>query len=356
MCCSSSSAPDYSGVAAANSQASQYAKQAADNDLAFRQQVYADARPYAQGLAQLSQQVAQQQLSMSQDAQNHSNQQWNDYVSNYQPLEHQMVQDAMNYGGAADQQQQAGRAVADVNAQMSNQRGQSMRALSSMGVNPNSGRMAAMARQSDIMGAASAAGAATNARTNARNQGVSLRSGAAAFGRNMPNTAGQMIGLSTNAGSASVANTNTGYLSGLPYAQYASGGYGSQIGAAGLQSQSALGLGNLMTNNYQIQQAANSASSSGLGSLVGNGLMAYALMGSDPRLKENVEIVGVDASTGLRLYEFNYIGHPETRYRGVMADEVEKKYPDAVDYDDYGFAKVNYGMLGMKMVEVAHGV
>ncbi len=41
------------------------------------------------------------------------------------------------------------------------------------------------------------------------------------------------------------------------------------------------------------------------------------------------------------------------RFRGVMADEVEPRFPNAVVYDDMGFASVNYQMLGIEMKEVA---
>jgi hypothetical protein len=74
---------------------------------------------------------------------------------------------------------------------------------------------------------------------------------------------------------------------------------------------------------------------------------------SDRRLKENVTLVGRDGASGLNLYEFNYINFPELRYRGVMADEVSACSPDAVCYDSAGFARVNYGMLGLEMVQVA---
>jgi hypothetical protein len=74
---------------------------------------------------------------------------------------------------------------------------------------------------------------------------------------------------------------------------------------------------------------------------------------SDPRLKTGVVPVGRDERTGLGLYEFAYIGATDgKRYRGVMADEVERKYPDAVSHDDLGFASVDYKRLGLEMVEV----
>ena len=65
----------------------------------------------------------------------------------------------------------------------------------------------------------------------------------------------------------------------------------------------------------------------------------------------NIELVGRDERTGLSLYEFNYIDMPTRRFRGVMADEVEKLYPDAVMTMEDGFKAVHYAALGMEMVE-----
>ena len=68
---------------------------------------------------------------------------------------------------------------------------------------------------------------------------------------------------------------------------------------------------------------------------------------SDRRIKENIVEVGVDQRTALPLYEFNYkegFGDPNIRYVGVMADEVELSYPDAVAVMDNGFMAVNYGL------------
>jgi len=76
---------------------------------------------------------------------------------------------------------------------------------------------------------------------------------------------------------------------------------------------------------------------------------------SDERIKENIVEVGVDQRTALTLYEFNYkegFGDSNVRYRGVMAQEVELSYPDAVgEYN--GYKTVHYAMLGIEMKEVA---
>ncbi|MDE2098332.1 MAG: tail fiber domain-containing protein [Patescibacteria group bacterium] len=66
-------------------------------------------------------------------------------------------------------------------------------------------------------------------------------------------------------------------------------------------------------------------------------------MASDRRLKENIKRVGITAS-GLPVYIFNYKGS-ETICMGVMADEVIRKFPEAVTHGDDGFDRVNYGML-----------
>lgn len=70
-------------------------------------------------------------------------------------------------------------------------------------------------------------------------------------------------------------------------------------------------------------------------------------MMSDPRVKENAIKVG-DDPRGFGIYEYNYIGD-DTRYRGVMADEVREVVPFAVTERDDGYLQVHYGVLGMVM-------
>jgi hypothetical protein len=77
-----------------------------------------------------------------------------------------------------------------------------------------------------------------------------------------------------------------------------------------------------------------------------------AMKWSDRRLKENIVFVGVDPKSGLNLYEFNYKSDPIRRYRGVMADEVDAAYPEAVIETNDGYFAVDYGAIGVDMVEV----
>ena len=74
--------------------------------------------------------------------------------------------------------------------------------------------------------------------------------------------------------------------------------------------------------------------------------IASLFAGSDIRMKEDIEQVGVSPD-GHKIYEFNYIGKP-TRYRGVMAHEVVKIDPMAVGIRD-GYLAVNYGKIDVDM-------
>jgi hypothetical protein len=242
--------PDYDSIAAANSEASQYAKQIADRDYAFRMQVYNEQKPRMEYLQDLAAQVSQEQLGQMQDANTRADSQWDYYTQTFRPIEERMAQEAMEYGGEADQQRAAGRAVSDVRQQGAIAQGATNRGLASMGVNPNSGKALSVNMGNGLRQTAMAAGAATNAREGAKDKGISLRAGAASFGRNMTNTAGQQVGLSTNAGNSAVGNAGTGANAYIPGAQFATGGAGLGMQAAGLQQSGALGLGQLQASTF----------------------------------------------------------------------------------------------------------
>ena len=69
---------------------------------------------------------------------------------------------------------------------------------------------------------------------------------------------------------------------------------------------------------------------------------------SDKNLKENIKQVGVSAD-GYKIYEFNYRAIPETRYRGVMAQDVIKKNPKAIDIHPEGYLTVDYDQIDVNM-------
>lgn len=66
---------------------------------------------------------------------------------------------------------------------------------------------------------------------------------------------------------------------------------------------------------------------------------------SDRRFKHSVKLVG--SQNGFNLYSFKYHWE-DTRYVGVMAQEVIGKRPDAVSQDAHGYYYVDYSKLGIE--------
>lgn len=174
--------------------------------------------------------------------------------------------------------------------------------------------------------------------------GWAKRMDAAGLGRGL-------AGASTGAySSANAAGNSAAQNYMAPGNQYMSGmaaGSGTIMQGQGLQMQ---GLSGIL--NSQTQMAMNGGVLGDIGALVGAGASIYSM--SDRRMKENIRLVGHDRRTCLPLYEFSYIGD-DTRFIGVMADDVEKTYPDAVKVNDLGFSMVDYGKLGIEMKEVRNG-
>jgi hypothetical protein len=168
------------------------------------------------------------------------------------------------------------------------------------------------------------------------------------LGRNLPAATTNSYQVASGAGNMAVAgqnNTAAQYLQGM------SAGTGTIMQGQGLNVQ---GLSNMTSANvsaYNAQQQANAAAQGGFGQLIGTIGGAALSKYSDRRLKQKIIQVGEDAR-GFGIYEFAYRESPDVRYRGVMADEVEQVVPQAVEYGEDGFAKVNYGLLGLEMVEV----
>lgn len=338
MC--SSSPPDYS---AQMSQQAVLSAESAKADLDFRKQQYADAKPRLEQLYTTAQKVADAQSASMNESNARAAEQNKFYKDNYQPTELRSLQEANAAGTEDDQNAAAGRAVADVTQQQDIARGTTNRGLQSMGVNPNSGRFVGAQNTLGLNAATTSAGAATSARTTAKNTGIALRAGAVATGRGLQNIAGQTANTSINQGNSSVNNSNTGAQGGLGYAGLVGAGYQNQTAAAtGLFN----GYANLQGQSNQI----NSQSGSGFGQLLGTLGGAAITSYSDINLKENIKYVG--ENKGFDIYEFNYAPNanlPEGKFEGVLAQDIEHSHPEAINYDAIGYMKVNYKTLGIEM-------
>lgn len=103
-------------------------------------------------------------------------------------------------------------------------------------------------------------------------------------------------------------------------------------------SQDTYASANLAEQNYMSQLQAQSADMGALFGLGGAALKAIPAI-SDPDLKDDHGVVGMLAD--LPVHEFSYSGDG-THLLGFMADEVERKVPDAVHRMKNGYRAVDY--------------
>lgn len=177
----------------------------------------------------------------------------------------------------------------------------------------------------------------------------------------------QQFGQGMTAGQQQAQLAQMGYGMGAGTAQALAGlGQGAQ--AAGLQgAQAMLGAGQiaqqteqagkqalynqfLQEQGYPFQVAQFLANiAMGTGALSGSTTTTTqpAPFFSDRKLKENIRKIG-ETESGLPIYKFRYKGEDKDQtHIGYMADEVEKKHPDAVG--EYGGAKyVDYNKVNAR--------
>lgn len=165
--------------------------------------------------------------------------------------------------------------------------------------------------------------------------------------RGMPGASQGAYGVAVGAGNSATQNQ-------MAPGQALVGAMGQSNNTQMSGQQMALGgLSNILNNQTSYANTvaqSNTAKMKAMMDLAGTGA---GLAFSDRRLKESIVWVGVHEATGLNLYEFSYVNGDGKRYAGVMADEVEARFPQAVEYDDLGFASVNYPLLGIEFKEVA---
>jgi len=91
----------------------------------------------------------------------------------------------------------------------------------------------------------------------------------------------------------------------------------------------------------------------GGGSGGSGGSGSYGSMFSDIRLKDNIALLEKGTSDSPNIYSFNYRWDKDTKWRGVMAQELlDTKHSDAVTVSPQGFYMVDYTKLGFPMTQI----
>jgi hypothetical protein len=194
-------------------------------------------------------------------------------------LQDSLIRDANSFDTEAKREELAGKAQADVNQAFGNAEQQQTRALARMGVNPNSGKFAAMSNQNAIAQAAALAGASNSARTAARQEGMAMTDRAAnalagypSMGMTATGQGAQYGGLGLNYANQGLSGMNSGFQTGAGVAGNSAAGYGN---AWGLQNSA-----------YQADQARGESMGSilgGIGGLAAGAADVYGAFSASPR-------------------------------------------------------------------------
>jgi|TARA_R110002096_G_scaffold394082_1_gene589293 hypothetical protein len=332
--------PDYAPLAEASAEAARIQTGLGREQLDFARQQYDRSAPILEGIARQQMSAQNEQMTQARDYYNYQK-------DTYRPLERSIVQDAEQFNTEAYRNDLASQAAADAGQAFGISQQQNQRAMSSMGVNPNSGRFAGMQKASELQQSAARANVMTGTRSQAQQMGYARKLDAAGLGRGLAGASAAAYGGASAAGSMAGGNAQS---AGQNYMGNMSIGAGTMGAGQQMQLQ---GLGNVLNNQTQTYINTSGSFMGDLGGILGGAASAYTAFGSDRKIKENIEEVGVDQRTALTLYEFNYIGDTTRRFRGVMADEVEMVFPTAVIDTDLGFKAVDYGALGIEFREVA---
>lgn len=256
-----------------------------------------------------------------------------------------MIDEARDFNTEDRGKEIAAQAGADVEQAFANQRQASGRAMARMGINPNSGRSSAMDAEMGMAQATAKAGIQGSARQAARAEGRALTDRASNALAGYPAMGMSTTGSGAGFGAAGINIVNQG-LAGMNSGYSAAGTMAGQMGQNAASMYGAMG-------SYKNGADNAAANANPMGALLGAGAqLGAAYIKSDPRLKQNIELVGRDERTGLNLYEFAYKNMPHERWRGVMADEVLQVMPSAVHANEEGFMSVDYGALGIEMTKI----
>ena len=152
------------------------------------------------------------------------------------------------------------------------------------------------------------------------------------------NEISSLLGRSQVGAGANFGQTQSGYQ-GLDI-------MGAEQAKLNRASQEAIGI----RNNQAMQNAAMwQAAGSAIGGIAGGIGAAF----SDIALKTNIQFEN-KIKNNLPIYTFEYINknHGVGRFEGVMAQDVEKTYPQAVSISPEGYKMVDYSQIGIEFRRV----
>ena len=256
----------------ASAEAADKAYALGEQQFQWSQQVWNQEQPLIDASEQAQINLATQETASLTQSQDESQQEWQEYLNTYQPLEEQYTQQAESWDSPQAIAEARGQAMADVGEQGMAGVNTAAETLRSYGVNPSSPKYAGLYTSAQPMIGAAEAAAGTTAAQNLRLQQMGLESGAINTGRGLVNSTGQLTQAGTGAGSAAsgsasgAGNTAFGNLSGTAVGAGAT----SQLFNAGTGAMNAyVGAVNGYNDSNAAFAQANATEMAGIGSAIG---------------------------------------------------------------------------------------
>jgi len=347
--CACAAAPDYSSLANASTQA------AAISDALGREQI-AEAKRQYDLTRETTKPIIDAQTKLMEQSYQQGVQNYNTFQNEGRPIQQLLRDEALGVTSAIKQRQMneaSAQAIADSRQGTTQQMNQLIRQGARYGWSP--AKLASLGTSAAVAGAQSQVASSNAARTQAGDKYYGKLGDVYNTYAGLGSSAPTFYQAGTTAGNSAAGTQQqnaAGYLNGLNAGTNTiQQGLGMQLSGLGnvLSSQTsyANGLNSVYSSQAANYQSPFSQIMGGAGAVAG---LATAF--SDRRLKENIVLVGRDESDRFNLYEFNYIGSPDRKFIGVMSDEVETLVPDAVVYDDLGFASVDYALINVPFEEI----
>lgn len=127
---------------------------------------------------------------------------------------------------------------------------------------------------------------------------------------------------------------------------------GANIGEGSIAMQGRVARGQIWGDVAGTAGSEAAAASNKISNLMMGAVKGFSGGFSDINLKENIKKVGVSPS-GIPIYQFEYKDKSlgKGKYEGVIAQDIEKDYPEAV-YKDNGYLKVDYSKIDVTFKEL----
>ncbi len=252
----------------------------------------------------------------------------------FRPMEKELINKAKAYNEDAMRERMAQQSAADTNAAFDSAKQQALRNLARYGINPNSGRFAALNAQIGTQQAGALTAGQNQARMQAEGLGYARMQDAVALGKGLAPNASTAYGIAIQGNDSASKNSQAGanYM-GQAYSQA-----GNQLANAG-QTYGVAGniYGqefNARMQGYSAQQQANAQSSAGFGQLVGTGIGVAAKLGvfSSKKVKENKKAIpegkALKGIKNLDVEEWDYKKGVEDsgRHIGPYAEDFKREF------------------------------